>query len=328
MASIVLGVGTSHTPMLYTEPHDWPQYETRDRRMELLDRDGNVRAYDDLAREAGPEVERALTPEHLASSYQACQSHLDRVAMAVAETAPDTVIIVGDDQKELFQEENLPAILLYRGESILNKHRAPKPGEPPWWSDALSKYYGRGRDETMPVDASLANHLIGFLMAEEFDVAQSTRLPEGLGEGHAFAFIHSRILDHRSVPVVPVFLNTYYPPNQPTPRRCYRLGAKIAQAVEQWETDARVAVIASGGLSHFVVDPELDQTVLHAFAEHDAETLVSLPTHKLNSGTSEIRNWIVMCGATEHLQHAWHDYVPAYRTPAGTGTGCAFGYRS
>ncbi len=324
MADIVLGIGTSHTPMLYTEPDHWTKYETRDRKMTLLDHEGNPRPFDELVAEAGPEVAKAIEPDAIMRAYDTCQKNLDRLADTLAEVAPDAVIIIGDDQKELFQVENLPAILVYLGNSILNKERRPKPGEPTWWSDALSKYYGDGRDETCPVDAELAIHLVDYLVEHEFDISQSSALPEGLGEGHAFAFVHSRLLRRRPVPVVPIFLNTYFPPNQPTPRRCYRLGQKIREAIERWDRNARIAVVGSGGLSHFVIDQELDASVLRGVEENDTELLTTLPTVKLNSGTSEIRNWIAMHGATEHLSHQWTGYVPAYRTAAGTGTGCGF----
>jgi hypothetical protein len=325
MAEIVLGLGTSHTPMLYTEPEHWPKYEARDRKANLLDHEGKVRAFDELVAAAGPEVAESLTSEAMENAYDTCQHNLDRLADTLLEALPDAVIIIGDDQKELFQAENLPAILIYLGETILNKERPPKPAEPVWWSQALARYYGDGKDEECPVHAELARHLIGSLVEQEFDVAQSSALPEGLGEGHAFAFIHSRIFRRRPFPVVPIFLNTYYPPNQPTPRRCYRLGQKIRGAVEHWDRDARVAVVASGGLSHFVIDQELDASVLTGLEENDTELLTTLPAVKLNSGTSEIRNWIAMHGATEHLSHQWTGYVPAYRTAAGTGTGCGFG---
>jgi 3-O-methylgallate 3,4-dioxygenase len=49
-----------------------------------------------------------------------------------------------------------------------------------------------------------------------------------------------------------------------------------------------------------------------------------LPRHKLNSGSSEIRMWICVAGAAEHLDFAWSRYVPGYRTPAGSGTGLGF----
>ena len=325
MAEIVLGIGTSHTPMLYTEPDHWVDFEARDRKAKLLGRDGEPKAFEDLAKNAHPDVAEAIQPKGIHEAYDHCQQNLDRLADKLAEVAPDTVIIIGDDQKELFQVENLPAMLIYVGESIVNKERRAKPGEPEWWSRALYKYYGDGRDEDCPVDAELASHLVEFLVENEFDIAQSSALPPGLGEGHAFAFVHSRLLRRRSVPVVPVFLNTYFPPNQPTPRRCYHLGQKIRAAIERWDKDARVAVVASGGLSHFVIDQELDASVLRGVEENDVELLTSLPTLKLNSGTSEIRNWIAMHGATEHLRHEWTGYVPAYRTVAGTGTGCGFG---
>ncbi len=80
-----------------------------------------------------------------------------------------------------------------------------------------------------------------------------------------------------SIPVVPVFLNTYYPPNQPTPGRCYKLGQAIRQAVESFPGNARVGVIASGGLSHFTVDEELDGRIIRALRQKDVAALRDLP---------------------------------------------------
>ncbi|MBT3533715.1 MAG: extradiol ring-cleavage dioxygenase, partial [Rhodospirillaceae bacterium] len=95
-------------------------------------------------------------------------------------------------------------------------------------------------------------------------------------------------------------------------------------AVESYSEDLRVGIIASGGLSHFTVDEDLDGEVLRALREKDAETLCALPRNKLNGGSSEIRNWICAAGALEHLPLTWMDYQPGYRTPAGTGTGLGF----
>jgi AmmeMemoRadiSam system protein B len=119
-------------------------------------------------------------------------------------------------------------------------------------------------------------------------------------------------------------LNTYYPPNQPTPRRCYAMGQALYQAIESWPNNSRVAVIASGGLSHFVVDEALDQLTITAMQNKDATALSTLPQERLNSGNSEIRNWIAVAGAVEHLDMQLIDYVPCYRSPAGTGCAMAF----
>jgi hypothetical protein len=124
--------------------------------------------------------------------------------------------------------------------------------------------------------------------------------------------------------VVPVFLNTYFPPNQPTPRRCYLLGQAVRKAVESFAGDARVGVLASGGLSHFLVDEDFDRAILKALADKDAAFLRSLPRNKLHAGSSEILNWVAIAGAAEGLDLDWFEYVPGYRTPAGTGTGMSF----
>ena len=85
-----------------------------------------------------------------------------------------------------------------------------------------------------------------------------------------------------------------------------------------------MAVIGSGGLSHFIIDEALDQQVIKALQSKDAEAVYALPRQRLNSGTSEIRNWIAAAGAVEHLPMTLIDYVPCYRSPAGTG--CAMGF--
>jgi 3-O-methylgallate 3,4-dioxygenase len=128
----------------------------------------------------------------------------------------------------------------------------------------------------------------------------------------------------KPVPVVPVFLNTYYPPNQPRPGRCYQLGQGLRKAVEAFPGNERVGIMASGGLSHFYVDEEFDRAILKALSNKDAEFLKNLPRNKLNSGSSEILNWVGIAGALEHLDLNWFEYVPGYRTPAGTGTGMSF----
>ena len=78
------------------------------------------------------------------------------------------------------------------------------------------------------------------------------------------------------------------------------------------------------GLSHSVIDEELDWMVLDAMTAKDAEALCALPVDRLIRGTSEIRNWIVVAGAVEPTDMTIVDYVPYYRSPAGTG--CAGGF--
>jgi hypothetical protein len=64
--------------------------------------------------------------------------------------------------------------------------------------------------------------------------------------------------------------------------------------------------------------------VLAACKRNNSEALSSIPIAKLNSGSSEIRNWITMAGATAHLKSDWQEYIPCYRSAAGTGCGMGF----
>lgn len=325
MATIVLGLGSSHTPMLNGADGDWERYVERDRNGKFLDKTGKPATFEELTRRADPTMLEEITPERLQERYRESQSGIEKISDAIYRAKLDALIVVGDDQKELFFEDNLPGVLIYHGETIRNvpRHLRGKP-HPEWFNRARAGYYEAAQDNNYPVHAPLALHMVRSLVEHEFDVSSSAELREGEGEGHAFGFVHHRLLTRGMIPIVPVFLNTYYPPNQPTPRRCYRLGQAIRAAVEAFPQDLRVGVLASGGLSHFVIDEALDRALLEAMKQKDAKMLCGVDPALLNSGSSEIRNWICTAGAVEHLNVAWTQYLPCYRTAAGTGTGVGF----
>jgi hypothetical protein len=142
--------------------------------------------------------------------------------------------------------------------------------------------------------------------------------------GHGFSFVVNKLMDHNPVPIVPIIQNTCYPPNQPTPKRSFMLGRAVRDAIEAWDSDKRVAVVGSGGLSHFVLNEEIDRLALKGMKEKNAEILCSLPREQLQSASSEILNWVVTAGAVDHLNMDIIDYIPAPRTEGGTGGGWGF----
>jgi 3-O-methylgallate 3,4-dioxygenase len=319
MARIVLGLGTSHSPQLSTPPEIWPLHAERDRAStELFRPDGIETTYEDLLAAARDSVRDELTAVKWQSRYDACQRAIAREAETVSKVAPDVLIIIGDDQHEIINDDNMPAILIYWGDTIANVPGSIIPA-----LHLAAWAYGE-EERDYPVDSKLGRHLVESLMARNFDIAQSRFIRKGQGMGHAFSFVYRRILNNRPIPTVPIMLNTYYPPNQPSAKRCYELGRAIRAAVESWHADARVAIIASGGLSHFVVDEELDKRVIKAMEDRDTTELMRLPSERLKAGSSEIRNWIAVAAAVEHLEMKLIDYAPCYRSPAGTGVGMAF----
>jgi 3-O-methylgallate 3,4-dioxygenase len=289
-----------------------------------LDREGNRVSYAELLRTAPAGIDVSLETQQ--RRIAACERHLDRLARSIDEARLDALIVVGDDQHEQYFEDNMPAFLLYCGASIVNSTLDLPAEAPEYWKRARSVYHEPAAPREYPVASELALHLVESLLAAEFDISFGKTLAKPRGEGHAFGFVHRRLMAERVVPIVPLVVNTYYPPNQPRPARCLRLGRALAQAVSQFDANRKIGIIASGGLSHFTIDEALDRAILRACEQGDEAALSALPLAKLNSGNSEIRNWIVMAGAAAGagLRCAWREYVPLYRTPAGTGCGMAF----
>ena len=323
MASIVLGLGASHGPQTHMPASAWPLLAEKDRHDPRID-------YEALLDRAPAEIADEITPEKMQEHYEAGQEAARRLGTVLAECAPDVVVVVGDDQHEQFQPSNLPMFSVYYGGEMPAKVRSSARNRSPerhWnhaaWRDALDSETADG-PAGYPASPELGVQLIRSLVDDGFDVAASNRLRPDVGLGHAFMMPYTRLGLGPSIPTVPIMVNTFYPPNQPTPRRCYELGRAIARAVEGWESDARVALIASGGLSHVVVDEELDHTVIDALAAKDADTLCTLPVERLNLGTSEIRNWITAAGALEALDMTLVGYIASYRSLAGTGIGHCF----
>ena len=120
MARIILGIGTSHTPMLNVGVDDWPRFEDLDRRRSHLHKDGRPATYDELLAIAPPSLQAELAPEKLARRHAEAMAALDRLHQTLIAAKLDVVVIVGDDQKEIYHDDHMPSVLVYRGETIAN----------------------------------------------------------------------------------------------------------------------------------------------------------------------------------------------------------------
>ncbi|HET9075290.1 MAG TPA: hypothetical protein VFN68_00035 [Acidimicrobiales bacterium] len=326
MAQVVLGLGTSHSPQMSSGTSYWDGHAGRDRANDfLVDAEGRVRTFDELVAEAPASLAAELVPEVWEAKWRRVQDAIAGLVKRLADAAPDVAVIVGDDQHELFGEDGNPAIGLFLGDELWDAglgetERAKLPPDilPAQWAAHAS-----GR-EAYPVARELSNHLAGALTVAGFDIGVFSVQGPDRTLGHAFTFPRRRLQLAPEVPIVPVALNAYYPPNVPPPDRCWALGRALRQALEDWPGAERVALIASGGLSHFVISEDLDHRVLKALEEGDGAAVAGLPRDVLRSGSSEILNWLVVGGALAGWDFDIIDYVPAYRSPAGTGVGMGF----
>jgi aromatic ring-opening dioxygenase catalytic subunit (LigB family) len=158
-----------------------------------------------------------------------------------------------------------------------------------------------GLPDRYPLHEDLANRVLEDGMEAGFDFAASWSAPLD----HAFLSPVSVLCGDRPVPpLAPLWVNCFVAP-QPTARRCFDVGRHIARVVADgpW----RVAVIATGGLSHFpALDiervgtsaPAFDRRVIAALDAGDHEALRALSMKELHeTGSHELLNWMVLLGA-------------------------------
>lgn len=326
MAQLVAAFGTSHSIMLVSQREDWQHgfREIDTKNPHYYDKSGQKTDYEALLASAPANTEAMVTPEKMSERYDAAQAAMDQLSQRIHDARLDVLLIVGDDQTELFRTSNNPAMAIYHGPTIRNTAREPASPGDSWVKSARMWRHEPEVDRDYPVKSDLAAWLIRQLCDRDFDIAAMDGLERGQFEGHAFQFIHRRLLKELELPVIPVILNTFDPPNQPTPRRCVALGAALRELIAAWPQALRVGVIASGGLSHFVVDEALDQRVIQAIRNKDSAAMAAFDPKLLQAGSSEIRNWLVVGEMARDLDLEWVEYQPGYRSPALTGTGLAF----
>ena len=324
MAQLAAAFGSSHSIMLVSELEDWISgFRERDHLLPLYDRAGNRCSYEDHLSRAPKNAADLVTPDAIRRRFEAVQAGMARMKEEIASAALDVLVIVGDDQHEIFHDEHMPAIAIYYGDTIRNAPRSAET-DGDWYKRARLRRLEDDGEVHYPCHSKLALHLIDGLTEGSFDIAAAKSLLPGQYEGHAYSFIHRRYLNGHRLPVVPIFLNTYNYPNQPRPRRCVELGRALGILIGSFPDNMRVGLLASGGLSHFLVEEDFDQAILDAMRRNDMEFLAALDPRRLQAGSSEIRNWLVVAAAAQHLKLSWVSYTPAYRSPALTGTGLCF----
>lgn len=328
MAQIVLGIGTSHGPMLVTETEIWGARVPNDKATIHAYR-GRDWTYDQLVEARAEErLGRQVTRPVWDQRQARCQTNIEHLADIFAKAKVDVAVIVGNDQNEIYRNSLNPALAVHYGDEITNYEFSEERMRevPPGVEKSLPGYIPIGGAEYAGCP-ELALKIIGQAVADEFDVAAMNAMPRP-ETPHAWGFVYRRIMRDDPVPSVIVTVNTFFPPNQPTMRRCYKFGQSILKAIQEWGSDARVALIASGGLTHFVIDEEVDRTFLRALESGNLEPVFALGETTFRDGTSEMKNWLPVAGAMSQagLQARVLDYVPCYRSLAGTGNAMGFAY--
>jgi 2,3-dihydroxyphenylpropionate 1,2-dioxygenase len=208
------------------------------------------------------------------------------------EPKPDVLIVIGSDHLETFFLSAVPTFAIIAGETI------------------KAAFAGRSYEVPChPMAEGLLQHLVG----AGFDMVYS----QDAELGHAFAAMFEWVRGPRDIPVVPIFVNSYLPP-LPTARRCQALGKAIADYIGT--QPERVAIVASGGMSHYpgtwkYPEPayDFDHWAIQHLERGDIETLLSLTNRQLDEvGNTELLSWLVMFGAIGARRGELLTYQPTW----------------
>ncbi len=336
MAKIVLGIGCAHTPQLHTSAEDWDIRAARDRAdgVPLWFR-GRKLTYAELASERAGEgladrLDMATRRAALEKSFVA----IHRLHELYVAADPDVVVIVGNDQNEFFSGI-VPAFAVIATDRLENLPRTPEQiARLPVGIDFSDHGHLPAVPTVYPGHRALGLHLARHLVrTDEFDITLCHEKPTVRGEKsllsgmpHAYGFLYKNIMRQHVKPSVPVDVNCWYYDNSPTAKRCYDFGQALAKAIRAWDEPAKVAILTTGGLTHFVVDEAWDRAFLRAMQDHDGAFLRGIPQDQLMAGTSECKSWIATAAAMDsgNFEMNLIEYQQLYRTEGGTGSSCAF----
>lgn len=318
MADIVLGFASSHGPTMNTPPERWH---------ELGEKDVQDIRFDFSSLRPKDGIEDEITIERMRERFAAVQAGIKALTGVMREAAPDVVIVFSNPHGGVMTDRQQPTFGVHLNDAPPFTEGAPMPGQtrraprevatPPGGPDAVQ----------YPTNGDLARHLMNGLIEEGIDVSANFQSRPGAGLDSAYNLLFSHFDTEAAMPYVPVLVSRYLP-NQATPKRVYELGQAVRRVVERWDSPKRVAVMGSGGLSHQIIDEELDQSVIDALEEGDTEALFAIDRVRLNRapGTPEILNWVACAGVMAPKTMTLIDYIPCYRSLKGTGHGNTFGY--
>jgi len=215
---------------------------------------------------------------------------------------PDAIVYVYNDHVTSFFFDHYSMFTLGIGESY-------------WPADE-----GGGPRVLPPIEGNpaLAHHIGSSLVTDEFDMAFFQDKPLD----HGFFSPMSVLLDHGengwATSIVPLQVGVLQFPI-PTAARCFKLGKALRRAIESYPEDLRVAVVATGGLSHQVHgeragfnNPSWDQEFLENLTR-DPAALAEM-THAEYAALggwegAEVIMWLIMRGAlSEQVQTVHHSY--------------------
>jgi 2,3-dihydroxyphenylpropionate 1,2-dioxygenase len=218
---------------------------------------------------------------------------LARVRDRLAAARLDALGVIGGDHIEGFFLNAVPALAVHVGAEARGKF----------------DHYRYA----FPVHEPLARAIVEQSIDRGFDVAWS----QDIALDYAFYVPLHFAMPEPRVPIVPLYVNVYLPP-QPTPARCHAWGQALRAILDA--RPERIALMASGGMSHFPgtdryasPDYDWDRQVLDRLVAGRGREMAALTGDELDkTGNVELRTWITLLGAVGDARAEVLCYEPSW----------------
>jgi len=252
-----------------------------------------------------PDIARPEQRERLYAGFH-------ELGRRLAAARPELIVMFVNDHLQNFPYSNLPAFCV----GLADDYDAPSAGGGTFMRIAPRKLRG---------DREVAMALLEAGLEAGFDFAYSYEIESWDELSVPLHFL----TPSGDVPIVPIYTNCAAPP-LPRLRRCHEMGAFVGTFLRGDARLRRVALVASGGISHWVGTPETgrinsewDLRVLDHIARADLDPLLKLTHAEIErdggNGGQEIRNWVALLGAVP----GWKGEPLAYEPVTEWITGCA-----
>ena len=167
-----------------------------------------------------------------------CHAAMKQLADTWDNVGADIAVILGNDQNEIYETDELnPPFMVFCGDTIPNypqSERCRRKRCRREIAEAGTRTCGRHLHRIWRRSRKLGTHIIKTLIEHDFDVAASKKWPKNArnGASHAFGHIYRQVMRDKVVPNVPIYQNTFFPPNQPKAARSYEFGRIVKKAID------------------------------------------------------------------------------------------------